>query len=37
VHSYLPADGGTDGYECVELISSPAVTHVRLERVVSEV
>jgi dihydrofolate reductase len=27
-------DGGPDGYECVELVSSPAVTHVRLEHVV---
>jgi dihydrofolate reductase len=26
-------DGGPDGYECVELLSSAAVTHVRLERV----
>ena len=25
-------DGGPDGYECVELVSSPAVTHVRLAR-----
>jgi dihydrofolate reductase len=25
-------DGGPDGYECVELVSSPAVTHIRLER-----
>jgi dihydrofolate reductase len=23
-------DGGPDGYECVEFVSSPAVTHVRL-------
>ena len=23
-------DGGPDGYKCVELVSSPAVTHVRL-------
>jgi hypothetical protein len=26
-------NGGPDGYECVELVSSAAVTHVRLERV----
>jgi dihydrofolate reductase len=26
-------DRGPDGYECVELVSSPVVTHVRLERV----
>jgi dihydrofolate reductase len=26
-------DGGPDGYECTELVSSAAVTHVRLERV----
>jgi dihydrofolate reductase len=25
-------DGGPRGYECVELVSSPAVTHVRLAR-----
>ena len=25
-------DGGPDGYECVELVSSPAVAHVRLAR-----
>jgi dihydrofolate reductase len=25
-------DGGPVGYECVELVSSPAVTHVRLAR-----
>jgi dihydrofolate reductase len=25
-------DGGPDGYECVELVSSPSVTHVRLSR-----
>jgi dihydrofolate reductase len=25
-------DGAVDGYECVELVSSPAVVHVRLER-----
>jgi dihydrofolate reductase len=25
-------DGGPDGYECVELVSSPSVTHVRLVR-----
>jgi dihydrofolate reductase len=25
-------DGGPDGYECVELVSSPSVAHVRLER-----
>jgi dihydrofolate reductase len=25
-------DGGPDGYECVEFVSSPAVTHVRLAR-----
>jgi len=26
-------DGGTAGYECIELISSPAATHARLARV----
>jgi len=26
-------DGGPDGYECVELVSSPAVAHVRFARV----
>ena len=26
-------DGGPEGYECVELVSSAAVTHVRLQRV----
>jgi dihydrofolate reductase len=26
-------DGGPDGYECVELVSSPSVVHFRLERV----
>ena len=25
-------DGGPDGYECVELVSSPSVVHVRMER-----
>ncbi len=25
-------DGGANGYECVEMVSSPAVTHVRLAR-----
>ncbi len=25
-------DGGTAGYECTELISSPAATHARLHR-----
>ena len=25
-------DGGPDGYECVELVSSPSVAHVRLSR-----
>jgi dihydrofolate reductase len=25
-------DGGPDGYECVELISSPSVAHVRISR-----
>jgi hypothetical protein len=25
-------DGGPDGYECVELVSSPSVAHVRLRR-----
>ncbi len=25
-------DGGPDGYECVELVSSPSVVHVRLAR-----
>jgi hypothetical protein len=25
-------DGGTQGYECVELVSSPSVTHARLAR-----
>ena len=25
-------DGGPEGYECVELVSSPSVTHVRLAR-----
>jgi dihydrofolate reductase len=25
-------DGGPTGYECVELVSSPAVAHVRLAR-----
>ena len=25
-------DGGPDGYECVEFVSSPAVTHVRFSR-----
>ncbi|HET6834956.1 MAG TPA: hypothetical protein VFH30_13870 [Acidimicrobiales bacterium] len=23
-------DGGPDGYECVEFVSSPSVTHARL-------
>jgi len=26
-------DGGPVGYECVELVSSPAVAHVRFARV----
>jgi dihydrofolate reductase len=25
-------DGGPEGYECVELVGSPAVVHVRLVR-----
>jgi hypothetical protein len=25
-------DGGPDGYECVELVSSPSVAHVRFAR-----
>ena len=25
-------DGGPDGYECVEFVSSPSVAHVRLSR-----
>jgi hypothetical protein len=25
-------DGGAQGYACVELVSSPAVTHARLQR-----
>jgi len=25
-------DGGTEGYKCAELVSSPAVVHVRLVR-----
>jgi dihydrofolate reductase len=25
-------DGGPDGHECVQLVSSPSVAHVRLER-----
>ncbi len=25
-------DGGPEGYECTQLVSSPAVTHVRLTR-----
>ena len=28
-------DGGAHGYECVEIVGSPAVTHVRLSRVPS--
>jgi dihydrofolate reductase len=26
-------DGGPEGYECVELVSSPSVVHVRFARV----
>lgn len=25
-------DGGLDGYECIEMVSSPSATHVRLAR-----
>jgi hypothetical protein len=25
-------DGGPEGYECVEFVSSPSVAHVRLSR-----
>jgi dihydrofolate reductase len=29
-------DGGPDGYECVEAVSSPSVTHVRLTRTAAQ-
>jgi dihydrofolate reductase len=28
-------DGGPDGYQCVELVSSPSVAHVRMARTAS--